>query len=85
MAENPAKRGQEINGFNAKVVVAMDARLHESLCRLAQRRRTSLASVVREELSGIGFPPCTDLGREKYWPAASRSLSILSIGDVEEG
>jgi hypothetical protein len=80
---NPAKRGQEINGFNAKVVVAMDVRLHESLCRLAQRRRASLASVVREELRGIGFSPCTDLGHEKYWPQASRSLSILTIEDQE--
>ena len=83
MAPNPAKRGQEINGFNAKVVVAMDARLHESLCRLASRRRKSLASVVREELSGLGFSPCTDLGREKYWPQAARSLSILTVADQE--
>lgn len=74
---NPDKRGKEINGFDAKVVVAMDARLHESLCRLAQRRGQPLARYVRDELQGLTRP------RSAYWPSAGRSRSILTI--AEEG
>lgn len=43
-----SKRGEEVNGFNAKVVVAMDARLHESLCRLAMRKRRPMAAMLRD-------------------------------------
>lgn len=49
MAVNPAKRGQEVNGFNCEVVVKMDDRLKASLERLVERsKHRSLASFARD-------------------------------------